>query len=209
MMVHCPWKQGTHMLMSSDRILVSHVGSLPRSATLSNLLISQEAGETIDAAALAREVEIATAHVIGKQVEAGVDVGNDGEQSRVGFQTYVPRCLCGFGGESRRPQSRDQIEFPSYVRQTALRFPHSARVANAPAALSDIRYVNVAPIIEDASRLKQMGTRFSECFMTAPSPGIVATTTHRIWRWSDIGFLRIWKKPISSSSSNCISLLSI
>jgi 5-methyltetrahydropteroyltriglutamate--homocysteine methyltransferase len=75
MMVHCPWKQGTHMLMSSDRILVSHVGSLPRSATLSNLLISQEAGETIDAAALAREVEIATAHVIGKQVETGVDVG--------------------------------------------------------------------------------------------------------------------------------------
>ena len=45
----------------------------------------------------AREVEIATAHVIGKQVEAGVDVGNDGEQSRVGFQTCVPRCLCGFG----------------------------------------------------------------------------------------------------------------
>ena len=176
MMVHCPRKQETRMLMSSDRILVSHVGSLPRSATLSDLLIRQEAGETIDAAALAREVEIATAHVIGKQVEAGVDVGNDGEQSRVGFQTYVPRCLCGFGGKSRRPPSRDQIEFPSYVRQTALRFPHSARVANAPAALSDVRYVNVAPIIEDAARLKQMGTRFSECFMTAPSPGIVATT---------------------------------
>ena len=91
MMVHCPWKQGTHMLMSSDRILVSHVGSLPRSATLSNLLISQEAGETIDAAALAHEVESATAHVINEQVAAGVDVGNDGEKSRVGFQTYVPR----------------------------------------------------------------------------------------------------------------------
>jgi methionine synthase II (cobalamin-independent) len=85
------------MLMRSDRILVSHVGSLPRSATLSDLLISQEAGEPIDAAGWAREVEIATAHVIGKQVEAGVDVGNDGEQSRVGFQTCVPRCLCGFG----------------------------------------------------------------------------------------------------------------
>jgi hypothetical protein len=70
------------MLMRSDRILVSHVGSLPRSATLSDLLISQEAGEPIDAAGWAREVEIATAHVIGKQVEAGVDVGNDGEQSR-------------------------------------------------------------------------------------------------------------------------------
>ena len=85
------------MLMRSDRILVSHVGSLPRPATLSDLLIRQEAGETIDTAELARQVETATAHVIGKQVEAGVDVGNDGEQSRVGFQTCVPRCLCGFG----------------------------------------------------------------------------------------------------------------
>jgi hypothetical protein len=121
-----PTTQETPMLMSTDRILVSHVGSLPRPPTLSELLIRQDAGETIDAAELARQVEIATTHVIDKQVEAGVDVGNDGEQSRVGFQTYVSRCLCGFGGESRRPPSRDQIDFPSYARQTELRFPHSA-----------------------------------------------------------------------------------
>ena len=145
------------MLMSTDRILVSHVGSLPRAERLTDLLIRQEAGETIDTAALAREVETATARVIGKQVEAGVDVGNDGEQSRVSFQTYVPRCLCGFGGESKRPPARDQAEFPSWVRQTAMRFPHSARVANARAALSDVQYVNSAPIKEDAARLKRMG----------------------------------------------------
>src|SRR6195952_4643044 len=141
------------MLMSTDRILVSHVGSLPRSDLLSDLLIRQEAGEAIDAAELARQVETATAHVIGKQVESGVDVGNDGEQSRVGFQTYVPRCLCGFGGASKRPPARDQVEFPSYARQAALRFPHSARVTNAPAALSEVRYVNSTPIKEDAARL--------------------------------------------------------
>jgi 5-methyltetrahydropteroyltriglutamate--homocysteine methyltransferase len=164
------------MLNSSDRILVSHVGSLPRPEVLSDLLIRQEAGETIDTAELARQVETATAHVIDQQVEAGVDVGNDGEQSRVGFQTYVPRCLCGFGGTSKRPPARDQLQFPSYVRQSAARFPHMARAMNAPAALSDVRYVNSAPIKEDAARLKRMGGRFSECFMTAPSPGIVATT---------------------------------
>ncbi len=164
------------MLMSTDRILVSHVGSLPRGERLTDLLIRQEAGEAIDTAELAREVETATAHVIGKQLEAGVDVGNDGEQSRVAFQTYVPRCLCGFGGESKRPPARDQIEFPSYVRQSAARFSHTARTVNAPAALSEVRYVNSAPIKQDAERLKRMGGRFSECFMTAPSPGIVATT---------------------------------
>lgn len=164
------------MLSSNDRILVTHVGSLPRNETLANLLIGQEAGETIDTARLQREVETATAHVIAKQVSAGVDIGNDGEQSRVGFQTYVPRCMCGFGGESNRPPARDQIEFPSYARQLAARFPHSARVTNAPAALSAIAYVNAAPIREDAARLMALGTGFRETFMTAPSPGIVATT---------------------------------
>lgn len=164
------------MLISNDRILVSHVGSLPRNEILSNLLVRQEAGEVIDIAELGRQVELASAHVIGKQVEAGVDVGNDGEQSRVGFQTYVPRCMCGFSGESKRPPARDQREFPSYARQTAARFPHSARISNAPAALSEVRYINSAPINQDAARLKHLGAAFQERFMTAPSPGIVATT---------------------------------
>jgi 5-methyltetrahydropteroyltriglutamate--homocysteine methyltransferase len=169
-------KETPAMLASQDRILTTHVGSLPRNETLADLLIRQEAGESIDVARLAAEVEAATAATVEKQVKAGVDIGNDGEQSRVGFQTYVPRCLCGFGGESKRPPARDQIEFPSYARQMAARFPHSAKVTNAPAALSEVRYVNGAPIREDAARLKRLGGRFSETFMTAPSPGIVATT---------------------------------
>ncbi|MGE0415626.1 MAG: cobalamin-independent methionine synthase II family protein [Acetobacteraceae bacterium] len=164
------------MLMSTDRILVTHVGSLPRNEKLADMLIRQEAGEAIDAGALAREVEAATATIIANQVKAGVDVGNDGEQSRVGFQTYVPRCMCGFGGESQRPPARDQIQFPSYARQMAARFPHSAKVTNAPAAIAEVLYTDSAPIREDAARLKRMGSGFGETFMTAPSPGIVATT---------------------------------
>jgi len=164
------------MRLSTDRILVSHVGSLPRNAFLADMLIRQEAGEKIDTDALAREVETATATIIAKQVAAGVDIGNDGEQSRVGFQTYVPRCICGFGGESKRPMARDAAEFPTYAAQMAARFPHGARVANAPAALEELRYVDSGPIRADAARLKRLGTEFTECFMTAPSPGIVATT---------------------------------
>ena len=78
------------MLMSTDRILVSHVGSLPRPSTLSELLIRQEAGETIDAAELARQVEIATTHVIDKQVEAGVDVGMTGNSRASDFRPMFP-----------------------------------------------------------------------------------------------------------------------
>jgi 5-methyltetrahydropteroyltriglutamate--homocysteine methyltransferase len=164
------------MLTSTDGILTTHVGSLPRNERLAGLLVRQEAGEAIDRDALQSEIEAATRHVIGRQVRAGVSVGNDGEQSRVGFQTYVPRCMCGFGGESKRPPARDQIEFPSYYRQMNARFPHSARVANAPAALSEVLYVDAGPIRADAERLRLLGTGFRETFMTAPSPGIVATT---------------------------------
>jgi len=164
------------MLTSTDRILVTHVGSLPRNEILSDLLIRKEAGEAIDQAALDREVDRATATIVRQQVKAGVDIGNDGEQSRIAFQTYVPRCMCGFGGESKRPPARDQLDFPSYIRQTAARFPHTARLVNAPAAISEVRYVNSAPIKDDAARLKRLGGDFLECFMTAPSPGIVATT---------------------------------
>ncbi|NJO34648.1 MAG: hypothetical protein HC869_17475 [Rhodospirillales bacterium] len=117
------------MLTSSDRILTTHVGSLPRNEMLADMLIRQEAGESIDTAVLAREIDAATRYVIERQVKSGVDVGNDGEQSRVGFQTYVPRCMCGFGGESKRPPARDQIEFPSYARQMAARFCWTIRIA--------------------------------------------------------------------------------
>jgi len=66
------------MLSSTARILTTHVGSLPRNETLSDLLVRQEAGEAIDTAELAKQVESATAHVIASQVEAGIDIGNDG-----------------------------------------------------------------------------------------------------------------------------------
>jgi len=93
------------MRRSEDRILTTHVGSLPRDPKLSDLLIRDEAGETVDRAELARLGEQAVRHVVRQQAACGVDVINDGEQPRVGFQTYVAQRMKGFGGESRRPRS--------------------------------------------------------------------------------------------------------
>ncbi|HEX4043924.1 MAG TPA: epoxyalkane--coenzyme M transferase, partial [Xanthobacteraceae bacterium] len=72
------------MILSRDRILTTHVGSLPRNETLSDLLIQQEDGANFDAKALTDEMDKAVRHVVGKQMEAGIDVGNDGEQRRIG-----------------------------------------------------------------------------------------------------------------------------
>jgi 5-methyltetrahydropteroyltriglutamate--homocysteine methyltransferase len=79
------------MLLSRDRILTTHVGSLPRNETLSDLLVQQENGTPYDPQVLADEMDKAVRHVVKKQMEAGIDVGNDGEQRRIGFQTYVPQ----------------------------------------------------------------------------------------------------------------------
>src|SRR3990167_10528295 len=90
------------MKRSEHRILTTHVGSLPRPPALRDLLVRQDRGEAVAAAALAREAEAAVAHVVRKQLEAGIDVGNDGEQPRVGFSTYPARRMRGFGGERKQ-----------------------------------------------------------------------------------------------------------
>ena len=165
------------MLLSLDRILTTHVGSLPRNGVLSDLLIRREAGEAIDQGQLAAEIDKAVQDVVARQAAAGIDIGNDGEQPRVGFQTYVPQRMSGFGGQSRRPRNRDLVEFPELVEMQRLHFPSRGRSANAPAAVGDVRYVDTGPVAADVARLKELAQgRFAETFMTAASPGIVATT---------------------------------
>jgi 5-methyltetrahydropteroyltriglutamate--homocysteine methyltransferase len=128
------------MKRSDQRILTTHVGSLPRPPALRDLLVRQDRGESIDARALAREAEAAVRHVVKKQLEAGVDVGNDGEQPRVGFSTYPAKRMRGFGGESKRRLSRDQVEHPDYAERLARQRSGSARISNAPQAVAEVAY---------------------------------------------------------------------
>ncbi len=86
------------MTLSRDRILTTHVGSLPRNETLSDLLVRREEGDSVDPAVMAREMDKAVEHVVNKQAEAGIDIANDGEQQRVAFQTYVSHRMAGFAG---------------------------------------------------------------------------------------------------------------
>src|SRR5262249_28259462 len=123
-----PRQAGGTMKRSDQRILTTHVGSLPRPPALRDLLVRQDRGEKIDAAALARESEAAVRHVIAKQLEVGVDVGNDGEQPRVGFSTYPAKRMRGFGGESKRRMSRDIAEHPDYMARLSRMRSRAARI---------------------------------------------------------------------------------
>jgi 5-methyltetrahydropteroyltriglutamate--homocysteine methyltransferase len=168
------------MHKSTDRILTTHVGSLPRSAELSDLLIRDEAGEAIDKALLARKGEEAVRHVVAKQAAAGVDVMNDGEQPRVGFQTYVVQRMKGFGGESNRPPPSDYKNFPAFAKQAAARAPKRSKVRNAAQAVADIVYDDLSAAKEEVrlfkSAIDSLPKKPAETFMTAASPGIIATT---------------------------------
>jgi 5-methyltetrahydropteroyltriglutamate--homocysteine methyltransferase len=165
------------MIFSRDRILTTHVGSLPRNEKLSDLLVRQEAGEHIDAKEMAAEMDKAVRHVVDKQAEAGIDIGNDGEQQRVGFQTYVPQRMSGFGGVSKRRRGREFEEFPELVASLMRRFPHVSRQQNAPECQSELKYLDIKPLESEIARFKKIaGDKFAEQFMTAPSPGIISST---------------------------------
>jgi 5-methyltetrahydropteroyltriglutamate--homocysteine methyltransferase len=165
------------MILSRDRILTTHVGSLPRNDRLSDLLVRQEAGEPFDAAEMAAEKDKAVTHVVGKQVSAGIDIGNDGEQQRVGFQTYVPQRMSGFGGVSKRRRGKEFEEFPELVASLLRRFPHTSKQQNAPECQSELKYLDIKPIESEIARFKTIAAgKFSEQFMTAPSPGIISST---------------------------------
>jgi 5-methyltetrahydropteroyltriglutamate--homocysteine methyltransferase len=165
------------MIASRDRILTTHVGSLPRNAELTEMLIRREASEAYDQAALAAEMDRSVADVVARQASCGIDIGNDGEQQRVGFQTYVPQRMSGFGGESKRPMGRDLVEFPELIEVQRRRFPRRGKGQNAPEAIAELKYLDLAPLKAEIARFRRAADgKFAEMFMTAPSPGIIATT---------------------------------
>ena len=167
------------MLRSESRILTTHVGSLPRPPALRDLLVRQDRGEPVEAAALEREVGAALSRVVTGQLEVGIDIGNNGEQPRAGFSTYVAGRMRGFGGTSRRELAQDLIDFPDYAELLARRRRDAARIADAPQAIAEIEYADLTPAAREVDQfIAETDGRpraFAERFMTAASPGVIAT----------------------------------
>ena len=165
------------MKRSEDRILTTHVGSLPRPPALRDLLVRLDRGEAIDRGALACEAESAVRHVVARQREAGIDVINDGEQPRVGFSTYPAKRMRGFGGESKRPLSRDLLEHPDYAARLARQRVGAARIADAPQAIAEVAYTDLSEAVAECELFQRAadGAAYTEAFMTAASPGVIAT----------------------------------
>ena len=163
-------------------ILTTHAGSLPRPLELTGLYGRRAQGGAVDAEALAAAGREATDEIVARQIEAGITIGNNGEQQREGFFLYVQHRMSGFGGTWKRPGRRDVFRYPGLVREyeTFLRARGEA-VSNMepPMNLGEVRYVDRAPLEDECETFRRALERaeggFAQPFMTAPSPGIVVS----------------------------------
>lgn len=182
------------MKRSETRILTTHVGSLPRARELSDLLIAGEAGKAVDTARLDALATAGVADVVTRQIAAGVDIINDGEQPRVGFQTYVPQRLSGFGGASQRDPFKDFADHPDFAKIWIDRGMVMSKVFDAPTAQAEVQYKDLAPARRECdlfdAALAQHAGKYTDTFMTAASPGIVCTTMRNAYYDSHEAYVR-------------------
>ena len=167
------------MRRSVDRILTTHTGSLPRPQSLVELLLARESGQPVDAAALESEVRSAVSGIVARQVEAGVDVVNDGEMSKIGYSTYVKERLTGFGGSQTMSQGSsigpsDLFDYPNFAQR--LMANRAISDLRLPACTGPIEVADREAIQKDIEHLKTAvgGQQPTDVFMTAASPGVIA-----------------------------------
>ncbi|MGH9687833.1 MAG: cobalamin-independent methionine synthase II family protein [Candidatus Acidiferrales bacterium] len=161
------------MRLSTDRILTTHVGSLPRSAALSDLLLRKDHEEDFDAAEFDRVVRDAVADNVARQAAIGIDIVSDGEASKVSYATYIHERLSGFGGDQPRKPALDLAPYPDF----------SERIARVAGKQAFRRSSCVGPVeVQDRQQLRKdlanlreaiAKTRVTEAFMNAASPGLV------------------------------------
>ena len=169
------------MRRSTDRILTTHTGSLPRPENLTRLFVRRALGENVDSDEIATAGRDAVRAIVPKQAEAGVDVGNNGEQQRDLFFLYLKERLTGLGGAWQRPSRADVDRYPVFKKRWLQQTSSQSRVSpneGLPMALGDVRYKDPAAIETECRDFNEVlaltPNIFVELFMNAPSPGIVA-----------------------------------
>jgi len=162
------------MKTSTDRILTTHVGSLPRPQEVADLLFAQDRGESYDPAHFDAVMAKGVNEAVRLQRESGIDIVSDGETSKISYATYIRHRLTGFEGDSSRPTPRDIDELPEY-RDKLVKEGASAKYLR-PVCKGPITVKNREPLHKDIARMKDALAKanVTEGFMNAVSPGTVA-----------------------------------
>ena len=160
------------MRRSTERILTTHTGSLPRPPALAQMLVARETGQAYDTATFEEAIAKAVTDTVQKQRETGLDVIHDGEMSKFFYATYIKERLTGFDGESITKPVRDTVDFPEYYERHT---NPSRAVRRTPACTGPIAYRGEAELQRDLDNIaKATGGGTDEVFMSAASPGVVA-----------------------------------
>ena len=161
------------MRLSTDRILTTHVGSMPRPQALVDMLLKKDRGESYDQAEYDRTIRDAVAAVVKRQVEAGVDIPSDGEASKVSYSTYMMDRLTGFGGDNKRKVALDLAPYPEF-REKMGRMTGSQEFRRA-SCIGPIAVKDLQPLQADIDNMLAAMTAngVTEGFMNSASPGLV------------------------------------
>jgi 5-methyltetrahydropteroyltriglutamate--homocysteine methyltransferase len=161
------------MKTSQNRILTTHVGSLPRPPELRQLLVRKDQGEAYDHAELDHLTRQAVIDIVRRQAEAGVDIVNDGEMSKPGYSTYIADRLSGFSGHEPAKPRLDTREHPNFV--AAYERMTGANVARRAVCVGPVAVRDREPLARDLANLNDAlaEVTVAEGFMTAASPGLV------------------------------------
>jgi 5-methyltetrahydropteroyltriglutamate--homocysteine methyltransferase len=164
------------MRRSTDRILTTHTGSLPRPDDVDALIADREAGKDVDVAAFGERITRAVADAVASQLASGVTVVNDGEMGKVGYSTYVKDRLTGFGGTGRPLTSVEGIQFPELAPTTASGRPILTAM-NMPSCDGPVSLRDPEAVHKDIANLKAgvQDAAPADVFMSAASPGVIAT----------------------------------
>ncbi len=169
--------------MSADRILTTHVGSLPRPADLLALMEGREKGEAVDEAAYRARVAEAIREIVARQVACGVDIPGDGENSKISYTFYVRHRLAGVGVAppgSARPVSAQHADLAAHPDFTEMMARKTVglnwfALAAPPCCIGPVAYANRDPLAVDIANLKAAlaGVRHADAFLNAASPGVL------------------------------------
>jgi 5-methyltetrahydropteroyltriglutamate--homocysteine methyltransferase len=162
------------MSASAGRILTTHVGSLPRSQAVTDVLFAREREEPRDVASDDAVITAAVADVVRRQVEVGIDFVSDGEMSKISYATYIARRLAGFAGDTPREPGQDLVEFPGLLRKLAER--GATAKYRRPRCVAAVTVKDRRPLEVDIRNLNSAAAvaRPTGTFMNAASPGVIA-----------------------------------
>jgi 5-methyltetrahydropteroyltriglutamate--homocysteine methyltransferase len=162
------------MKLSTDRILTTHVGSLPRPQEVVDLLFAQDRGDDFDEGKFNETMRRSVADAVNRQAECGIDIVSDGETSKISYATYIRHRLTGFEGDSARPTPQDLDDFPEY-RDCLVKAGHSATYKR-PVCRGPIKVKNLKPVEQDIAHMKEALSKAKvvEGFLNSVSPGTIA-----------------------------------